>query len=320
MNNIISHRGNIDGVNTKLENHPEYILAATKEFSVEVDVWLKAGKFYLGHDEPLYLIDKLFLFSDSIISHCKNIECFYELRKFSMVESFFQELDAVALTTKGNFIFHSSSNPIDYKSTDIIVNLEKPEKKWLDLSGSVRILTDYPTHYDKKSMQDDLFDLLVIDIDGVMTDGTKIYSTQGDVTGKCFSDKDFTAIKRFKNAGISVCFLSGDKSVNEAMALDRAVDFYFARLANGNIDKSVFVRELKEKYRANKIAYVGDDYYDITIMESVDFSFAPQDAIEDVKNVACKVLTTKGGCGVIAEIYELYKNRIPQSFAYDTYK
>jgi 3-deoxy-D-manno-octulosonate 8-phosphate phosphatase (KDO 8-P phosphatase) len=304
------------------ENNPDYILEATKKYSVEVDAWFKDGDYYLGHEKPVHKIDKLFLFSDSIITHCKNIECLHQLRGYSMVEAFYQVNDEVSITTAGRFIYHSSVIPTIYKSNDIVVNLGKPDNYLSNFTGSISVLTDYPNCYELNAvtLDSELFDLLIIDIDGVMTNGTKLYNNSGDVLGKSFCDKDFTAIKRFKNAGISVCFLSGDKHVNQQMALDRSVDFYFARLANGNIDKSVFIKELKEKYKAKKIAYVGDDYYDITIMESVDISFSPCDAIEDVKAIANNVLSSPGGSGVIAEIYELYKHKISLSFAYDTYK
>ena len=60
------------------------------------------------------------------------------------------------------------------------------------------------------------FDLLVIDIDGVMTDGTKLYDTYGNIYLKKFNDKDFSAIKRFKELGVEVCFLSADQNINKA--------------------------------------------------------------------------------------------------------
>jgi 3-deoxy-D-manno-octulosonate 8-phosphate phosphatase (KDO 8-P phosphatase) len=77
--------------------------------------------------------------------------------------------------------------------------------------------------------------LLVIDIDGVMTDGTKTYGIDGKVISKRFNDKDFTAIKRFKASNVKVCFLSGDRNVNEAMANDRNVDFYHSRMKTDGI-------------------------------------------------------------------------------------
>ena len=57
----ISHRGNINGPNKKLENNPNYIKDAIKKgFSVEVDVNFKNNNFYLGHDKGQYKVSKNF--------------------------------------------------------------------------------------------------------------------------------------------------------------------------------------------------------------------------------------------------------------------
>jgi len=57
IKHYISHRGNIDGRIPNSENSPEYIsLALSKGYEVEIDVWFVDGSFYLGHDEPYYLI------------------------------------------------------------------------------------------------------------------------------------------------------------------------------------------------------------------------------------------------------------------------
>ena len=72
-----------------------------------------------------------------------------------------------------------------------------------------------------------LIELLVLDIDGVLTDGKKYYGLDGLPFAKTYCDKDFTAIKRVRGAGISVCFLSGDERVNKAMAKNRNIDFLF---------------------------------------------------------------------------------------------
>ena len=71
--------------------------------------------------------------------------------------------------------------------------------------------------------------LVLLDIDGVLTDGTKIYDQQHNVIAKKYCDLDFTAIKRMKKAGVNVCFLSGDRNINEGMAEKRGIDFWYSR-------------------------------------------------------------------------------------------
>ena len=104
IKNIISHRGNIDGPNEKLENTLEYVQKAAEKYRVEIDVWYQNDKFFLGHDGPTQEIDKLFLLSDAYLVHCKNYEAFIELKKYSMAEAFFQLEDDIALTTKNRII------------------------------------------------------------------------------------------------------------------------------------------------------------------------------------------------------------------------
>ena len=77
---FISHRGNISGPNPKLENSVDYIELAIKNgFEVEVDIWFKNNDFYLGHDSPLYKIEKNFLKRDKIWCHAKNFKAFDNL-------------------------------------------------------------------------------------------------------------------------------------------------------------------------------------------------------------------------------------------------
>lgn len=150
-----------------------------------------------------------------------------------------------------------------------------------------------------------MFDLLILDIDGVMTDGTKTYGLNGEVLSKTFYDHDFTAIKRFKSKGLNVCFLSGDKRVNENMCSRRKIDFYHNE--NGK-DKSEYLDLLCETYDTSpqNIAYVGDDIYDLQIMRNVKYVFCPSDAVSDVLELCEEkgaILKSKGGRGVVKELY-----------------
>jgi len=148
------------------------------------------------------------------------------------------------------------------------------------------------------------FDLVILDVDGVLTDGKKYYGLDGIPFAKTYCDKDFTAIKRMRGSGMSVCFLSGDERVNKAMAANRNIDFFSAR----GKDKSEFIPELSERYNTTpeRMIYVGDDLFDISIMKAVGLSFCPFDSPEIVKNVSGqKVLSRGGGNNVIAEMVDL---------------
>ena len=144
--------------------------------------------------------------------------------------------------------------------------------------------------------------LVILDIDGIMTDGKKYYGLDGMPFAKTYCDKDFTAIKRLRGAGISVCFLSGDNTVNENMAKNRNIDFYYAR----GKDKVEFVPEFEEKYKISSkdMIYAGDDLFDISIMKAVGSSYCPIDSPNIVKEAATVTLCTRGGNNFIAELYD----------------
>ena len=75
--------------------------------------------------------------------------------------------------------------------------------------------------------------LLILDVDGVITDGTKIYNSDHTPVGKRYMCKDFTAIKRFAAAGVKVIMISGD-GWNRNMAAKRNIDFYCTNITKQN--------------------------------------------------------------------------------------
>ena len=100
---FISHRGNLNGQNPKEENKIDYINEALNQnFDVELDLWYKNNNFYLGHDEPLYLVDINFLNNKKFWIHTKNLNCFYELEKTNL-NFFWHENDKIVITSKGYF-------------------------------------------------------------------------------------------------------------------------------------------------------------------------------------------------------------------------
>lgn len=152
------------------------------------------------------------------------------------------------------------------------------------------------------------FKLLVIDIDGVMTNGKKYYDKDSNVVMKQFCDRDFTAIKMFKKLGVNCIFLSGDTRINSAMANDRKVAFWNARGKDGTLDKSIFVEKFMYRFdiKQDEIAYVGDDMYDLPIIRKLETTFAPDDASFAIIPHVWRLCFTKGGNGVIAEILGMY--------------
>ena len=103
LNNLIliAHRGNTAGPNEDLENSPPYLeKALSKGFHVEVDVWIKEGHFFLGHDRPRYPIDSDFLTRPKVWCHAKNLTALSSLLDLG-AHCFWHQSDDGTLTSRG---------------------------------------------------------------------------------------------------------------------------------------------------------------------------------------------------------------------------
>jgi len=97
---FISHRGNLNGPNTQLENDPKTILnVLNRGLDCEVDVWYLNGDFLLGHDEPTHKIDSSFLNGGGLWLHCKNLAALHTVPKH--FNFFWHQEDDFALTSHG---------------------------------------------------------------------------------------------------------------------------------------------------------------------------------------------------------------------------
>ncbi len=92
----------MDGINESMENCPEYVIESISQgYDVEIDVHIKNGNIFLGHDKPQHEVGPIFLkkFSPSLWCHAKTALALKMLIKMDM-NCFFHETDAVVLTSK----------------------------------------------------------------------------------------------------------------------------------------------------------------------------------------------------------------------------
>ena len=148
----------------------------------------------------------------------------------------------------------------------------------------------------------DTIKMLVLDVDGVLTDGTILVDSRGRES-KSFSIIDGHGIKMWKRAGLKIALLSGRAcATTKHQAKELAVDFCL----NGRRDKLKGLKELikMSKTPAGQIAYVGDDLPDLPVIQCAGFSAAVANAVDEIKRAADYVTKRKGGEGAVREVIE----------------
>ncbi len=145
--------------------------------------------------------------------------------------------------------------------------------------------------------------LLLLDVDGVLTDGQIIYTDSGEQI-KSFSSKDGMGLRLLMDNGIRVGIVTGRKS--DALAhrcRNLGIDLVF----DGISDKGAAFIKIAEQtgILAKDIAFAGDDLIDLPAMIRAGVSFTVPDAPEEVKLKADMVTSARGGHGAVREICEL---------------
>jgi len=145
--------------------------------------------------------------------------------------------------------------------------------------------------------------LLLLDVDGVMTDGRIIYLNDGG-EAKAFDVKDGHGLKLIQRAGIKVGIITGRQS---DIVARRAAELGIELVYQGAKDKLQPFMEILEKLglKASEVAYVGDDLVDLPVMRLVGFSVTVADASDDIKPYVDLVTSRPGGRGAVREVCDL---------------
>ncbi len=157
----------------------------------------------------------------------------------------------------------------------------------------------------KKNIKEKLkkIKLLILDVDGVMTDGSIIMDDEGHEL-KSFNVRDGHGIKILQRFGVKVAILTGRKSkVVEYRAKDLEIKDVYQGALN---KKEIFEKILsKHKLSTDEVAYLGDDIVDIPVLKRVGFSVAVDDALDVVKKSVDYVTKNSGGRGAVREVCEM---------------
>jgi len=149
--------------------------------------------------------------------------------------------------------------------------------------------------------------LLVLDVDGVLTDGTIAVDSRGEES-KFFNAVDGHGIRLWRRAGLKVAFISGRASPPVGRHAEKlGVDYVYQNCH----DKLPVLEKLVEELglSAGDVAYVGDDLPDLPAIKYAGFGVAVAGAVEEVKQHADYITTKQGGNGAVREVIEyLLKN------------
>jgi 3-deoxy-D-manno-octulosonate 8-phosphate phosphatase (KDO 8-P phosphatase) len=146
-------------------------------------------------------------------------------------------------------------------------------------------------------------ELLVADVDGVLTDGAVVLDDRG-VETKYFHVRDGVAFSLWHRAGKQAAILSGRR----VQAVERrAAELRIAHVLQGHEEKVVPFQVLIDRLglAERQVCFVGDDLPDLPVLLSVGLAACPADAVAEVKGAAHLVTGTPGGRGVIREVVEL---------------
>ncbi len=157
-------------------------------------------------------------------------------------------------------------------------------------------------------------ELIVLDVDGTLTDGKIIYTQNGDEV-KSFCVKDGLAIASWIKLGKKVAIITGRNSkIVERRAKELGIEYFFQGVHN----KQEVLEELLQRLNLSmeNVASAGDDLNDFKMLKASKLAFVPADASSYVKEIADVVLSRNGGDGAIREMIEqlIVKEKLKEEY------
>ncbi len=153
--------------------------------------------------------------------------------------------------------------------------------------------------------------LVLIDIDGVITDGKVQINSEGQET-KQLDFKDIDAIFELKERGYKIGLITGEDTPIVKYFNNRFKPHYFYSNCKDKVSKIKEIQNM-DGYKTGEICFIGDSKHDIDAIEYAGFGVCPNNASENVKAITDKVLSSNGGDGCIMELVDFldkYNSRV----------
>jgi len=144
--------------------------------------------------------------------------------------------------------------------------------------------------------------LLVLDVDGCLSDGKLIYSSDG-VESKNFNVKDGLGISTWVKLGNQVAIITGR---NSTIVQRRAKELGIQHLRQGIKDKDRVLKEIVSSLGISfeEVAAIGDDLNDYNMLRLVGKSFSPKNGVKEIREIVDTVLSFDGGDGAVREMID----------------
>ena len=144
--------------------------------------------------------------------------------------------------------------------------------------------------------------LLILDVDGVLTDGRIVYDNFGDEL-KFFNVNDGLGVYLLGKVGIKTVIITAKKT---KAVMKRARDMRVAAVYSNHYKLKIYQKVLKKfRVKDEEVCFMGDDLLDFPIIKRAGFAVAPPNATEEVKNTSHYITKRHGGKGAVRELTEI---------------
>lgn len=195
------------------------------------------------------------------------------------------------------------SKSLAYKKKEIldIEDAQRKKLKWDRHDNSESAAAPAPEATAEK--ENVVIKLVLIDVDGVLTDSGMYYTEKGDELKK-FNTRDGQGIALLREAGIKTGIITREDT---EIVRRRAEKLKIDILHQGVTDKLSLVKKLisEQNLSSSNVCYIGDDIHDLDTIRYVGYSAVPRDAINECKESADYICRLQGGKGCVREVIDL---------------
>lgn len=273
------------------------LLQATSPLTTAVDINAVLNKIEIEKYDAALTVVNTHRFSWNADGTPQNYDVFNRPRRQDF-EGLLIENGAVYATTKEAFV--SSKNRV----SGSIGLVKMPETSLVEIDNQTDwdMVEKLLTARLKKKKEHRRIEYLVLDVDGVFTDGCVYYNAEGEMAKK-FDMRDGMGLEILRQNQVEVIVMTSE---NSPLVAQRMKKLQIENTFLGVKDKYAFLQHfVKERNTAfSALAYIGDDVNDLANICSVGWSFAPANATTIVKQNADYVLTHTSGSGAIREACE----------------